>query len=468
MGQQQKFQYRRRKAILEKALLLNDEVLEQREEEAKKKLKTESCIHRLHKRTRKDWDKDIDFVGCMLIVINTVVIGLSVDKADGDKWDVWHILDIMFAVLFLLEFVLKLSLHGVYGFFCRHRAFRRRLGTVFDSILVMLDLATVTLALAMHSSRFQRVASVFRVVRLARMLRLIRVFKMESTKGLTDMLHGIYGGALTLVWAVLLFLLLVYMFAVYCRVAIGVESESHLVHLYPYFNSVPRSMFTIFRCCFGDCNSTDGISIPEQITYEYGGMYALMYAAFIFFIVVGMFNTISAIFVESTLSAAAETELNMARRRLHDPAMFATRIAIILKELLGIDSECRDLIEAHGLVGALDKIVHVEFTREELDEMVQDDKKVAAALHDLDIDSNDYRRLSDILDPDHSGTVGVLELVEGLRRLRGAPRRSDVVSIDLMIRSLQERVEEVLEHVSKKPRKHSRAELALTAVTSHL
>lgn len=67
----------------------------------------------------------------------------------------------------------------------------------------------------------------------------------------------------------------------------------------------------------------------------------------------------------------------------------------------------------------------------------------------LDVDSHDHRRLSDILDPDHSGTIGVLELIDGLNRLRGEPRRSDVVSIDLMVRSLQERVEEVLDRVNE-------------------
>merc|ERR1712061_292392 len=75
------------------------------------------------------------------------------------------------------------------------------------------------------------------------------------------------------------------------------------------------------------------------------------------------------------------------------------------------------------------------------------DPKVIKALDELDIDRADHKHLSDILDPDKSGDITVLELVTGLKRLRGEPKRSDIISIHLMIRSLHERVDEVLHEV---------------------
>jgi len=49
-------------------------------------------------------------------------------------------------------------------------------------------------------------------------------------------------------------------------------------------------------------------------------------------------------------------------------------------------------------------------------------------------------KLVDILDPDRDGAIHILDLVNGLMRLRGQPRRSDVVCVDLMVRSLQSAV----------------------------
>merc|ERR1712139_4553 len=90
----------------------------------------------------------------------------------------------------------------------------------------------------------------------------------------------------------------------------------------------------------------------------------------------------------------------------------------------------------------------MEFSTSTIDKIVREkNHRIQEHLDALDIDKEDHKRLSDILDPDHSGTVGVLELVDGLKRLRGEPRRSDIVTVDLMVRALQEKVHEILDEV---------------------
>merc|ERR1712232_1270819 len=59
------------------------------------------------------------------------------------------------------------------------------------------------------------------------------------------------------------------------------------------------------------------------------------------------------------------------------------------------------------------------------------------ALLNLDIAEEDHAHLDDILDPDNGGSIGVFEFVEGVERLRGDPRRSDIITVDLMLRSVQ-------------------------------
>merc|ERR1719468_587517 len=70
-------------------------------------------------------------------------------------------------------------------------------------------------------------------------------------------------------------------------------------------------------------------------------------------------------------------------------------------------------------------------------------EEVKEALSALDINSEENAHLSDILDPDNGGSVGCMELVDGLDRLRGEPRRGDIIAVDLMIRSLQLQVDEI-------------------------
>merc|ERR1712151_1063500 len=83
-----------------------------------------------------------------------------------------------------------------------------------------------------------------------------------------------------------------------------------------------------------------------------------------------------------------------------------------------------------------------------IDEVTRD-VTAQAALHDLDIDPKDHAFLSDILDPDNGGTIGVGEFIDGLQRLRGDPRRSDIVTIDLMVRSIQQSLKQLQCKVTK-------------------
>jgi hypothetical protein len=313
-----------------------------------------------------------------------------------------------------------------------------------DNIQMIITIGFEEAAAAMDSSGVPS-ASLFRVVRLVRLTRLIRLFRTDMFKDLMSMLQGITSGGLTLIWAIIVFFMMVYVIALVCREFFGDNEEDNV---YEYFNNVPRSMFTVFRCSFGDCSAKGGVPIAEFITYAYGGGYGLGYCAFVFFITIGLFNVISAIFVDSTMSVAAEMAQKSATERLDNEHRWCGNVTTIIKELLSTPECFNERINPDRLGDNIQDVVNAEFTRGCIEEIIAE-PKVKDALDALDIDSNDHKRLSDILDPDHSGTISVLELVEGLRRLRGAPRRSDVVTVDLMVRSLQERVDEVLERIVK-------------------
>merc|ERR1712113_14281 len=66
------------------------------------------------------------------------------------------------------------------------------------------------------------------------------------------------------------------------------------------------------------------------------------------------------------------------------------------------------------------------------------------ALNALDIEAGDHPKLANILDYRHAGAINVVDLVNGLQRLRGTPRRSDSISIELVLEGMQEEINKIL------------------------
>merc|ERR1711971_312343 len=201
-----------------------------------------------------------------------------------------------------------------------------------------------------------------------------------------------------------------------------------------------------FRCSLGDCSSISGTPIFEHVHLEYGTFFSIVYCCYWFFVTVGLFNVISAIFVESTLAAGQNLELAKKKARIADDVLWATRITTIIKGLIDASPE-HTIAEGSKMSCNVEEISTFEIPTEYLEDAVCD-RSVAKALYDLDIDPDDNARLADILDPDNGGTIAVADLIEGLRRLRGEPKRSDIIAVDLMIRSLQGKVEDILFHIT--------------------
>merc|ERR1711862_614462 len=65
------------------------------------------------------------------------------------------------------------------------------------------------------------------------------------------------------------------------------------------------------------------------------------------------------------------------------------------------------------------------------------------ALSNLDIDPHDYSKLAQILDHEHRGAVDALDILNGLQRLRGITRRSDTISLALVVDGMQEKIEHI-------------------------
>lgn len=254
------------------------------------------------------------------------------------------------------------------------------------------------------------------------------------------MMQGMRVGMTTLGWAMILFLFIVYVCALVFRESFG--REEGVKHVSPYFNSVPRSMFTTFRCSFGDCSDAEGVPIFEYVYQHYGQGYSVLFFLFVFIVTIGLFNVISAIFVQSVTDYALQLQSQRKKARLQDEDLWCSQVAILIRRLLAYAGDGH--VIQGKLTDSMDEVYDLEVDSEVINQWARDDKAVAA-LEALDITAEDREFLSEILDPDGNGTINVIEIVEGLGRLRGEPRRSDIVTVNLILRSLQRQMEDLLE-----------------------
>jgi len=238
-------------------------------------------------------------------------------------------------------------------------------------------------------------------------------------------------------WALVLFFLVLYITSLLFREMFGSKSwpipYSDGEDMIEYFNTVPRSMLTVCRFFFGDFTTVSGMSLLESVNGAHGSFYGVFVSVLYFAILIGLFNVIAAIFVESTLAAANRTAISRKAERMNDEILWTTRITLLVRKLYEYNGD--EVPERMSTV--MEKMKDEPIPEAAFKEYMKD-PAVQKALTDLEIDEADHKYLFDILDNDNTGSITVTQLSDGVERLRGDPRRSDIICIDLMLRSIQE------------------------------
>merc|ERR1711976_958940 len=100
-------------------------------------------------------------------------------------------------------------------------------------------------------------------------------------EGLTLMVKGLIIGSRTLVWAVVLLFLMVYVVGVFLTIVVGnsaINNPEYEMARKSSFSTVPKSMFTTFRCLLiVDCSALQGTPLLPMMYDEYGVIFAMGY-----------------------------------------------------------------------------------------------------------------------------------------------------------------------------------------------
>ncbi|CAK9102797.1 unnamed protein product [Durusdinium trenchii] len=266
--------------------------------------------------------------GC-IILSNAVVIGLEVEYMAINREyrsPVWfQTLHLLYAVVFALELGLRVCAFGS-DLYNDGDLFR---WTCLDFIIVVSSFIDVALAWSIQESKEDATGSsssglsairIMRVIRISRLIRVTRIAKlMMWLKALRTLIHSIIVTLKSLVWALVLLVLLWYVFAIILSQAAierlvllqDIPKDQWIpgdVALEFWWGSLGDSVSTLFM------SITGGISwqIAENPLFALSGAWKVVFFAYISFTTFAVLNVMTGVFCQSAIESAA---------RDHDMAM---------------------------------------------------------------------------------------------------------------------------------------------------
>mmetsp|Transcript_51960 Transcript_51960/g.134394 ORF Transcript_51960/g.134394 Transcript_51960/m.134394 type:complete len:535 (+) Transcript_51960:44-1648(+) len=379
--------------------------------------------------TGKHWvDKPaFDVTMSILIIFNTIVIGLEVDFANPASREVWWVLlEALFCIVFLVEVFFKIYYHS-----CKWIIW-----DVWNVITFVVAMITLFAFIASFSSMGMgsiRMISLIRVAGLVRLTRLIRRYK--ALEELRLVVQGLVESFQTIAWTVILATVFIYICAVLLTKQIGHNTDTYGTYRKlsggwdheEYFGTVGRSMYTLLQAMTLD-------SWSSKIARHTIANQWYMTAFWIFFLLVstfGIMNIVVSVIVELMLTASQNNEK---RLKLREDRTRRAELESI-KEIFRSGDEDRS--------NSLD-----------LDEFLKACKKpeVQMRMRQLELPLSDAAKLFGVIDEDGSRSLSFNEFITGCMKLKGPAQSKELLAIQAHADSLAKKMDILSESLADSER----------------
>lgn len=362
-----------------------------------------------------------DIFMSLVIIVNTIVIGLETDIGSGDgsrKW-YWILCECIFMLIFVGEIGVKVYYHTYVWMLEDFLNF-------FTTVVAFMAFIDFSILQPVGAGGDLRVVSLFRIVGLVRLLRLIR--NQKSLEELQLVLWGLVESAKTLVWTVMLMILLIYICAVFLTKQIG-----HNVDVYgdyrklsggwdheEFFGTVGRSMYTLMQCMTLDSwSSRIARHVMANQIYMLG-----FFMLFLFLSTFGIMNIVVAVIVEQMLTASQNNEK---KQRVREEKAKKAELESIKDIFVMSDADGNGILELH------------EYT-----ESVKN-PEVQWRMRQLELPTADAAKLFAVIDGDGSRSLSIEEFIAGCTKLKGVAQSKDLLGIQAQADILGQRMDTLVD-----------------------
>jgi len=324
--------------------------------------------------------------------------------------------------------VLLTTLYGI-EVGCRLAAYNMRFFVGPEKGWNIFDLALVIFATVEYTQLYAGIGSVsfIRGLRLFRVLRVIRVFGLF--RDLRLMVCMISQSLWSLFWALLLVGLILYFFTVIILqgLIMSLRSNPEIVAKHEFiddvtclYGSVWDSLFTLLGSITG---GVDWISATTRLN-EVSPMFRPMFAAFIFFTVIGVLNVLTGVFVERASEVNGLDKDLVIQSQLKRNKAFLTEMTKLFKQ---------------ANVSNTGTLSWHEF-RDYLH-----DEKAEAFFAAQQLDCFNARILFDVLNSwGGDDEISMEEFIVGCQRLKGQARNVELIAVLNETRSINKKLRHVL------------------------
>eukprot|EP00747_Dinoflagellata_sp_TGD_P070052 gnl/TRDRNA2_/TRDRNA2_156413_c0_seq1.p1 gnl/TRDRNA2_/TRDRNA2_156413_c0~~gnl/TRDRNA2_/TRDRNA2_156413_c0_seq1.p1 ORF type:complete len:666 (+),score=123.65 gnl/TRDRNA2_/TRDRNA2_156413_c0_seq1:50-1999(+) len=352
-----------------------------------------------------------------LIVLNAIAVGLEVQHTSTNLLSkepvFFRIFEVVCGILFSLELFLRMYVYRCYLFSMPGWAWN-----VFDCVIVGLQIFEEILIVSDSSpddfflprGTFMRIIRLFRIARILRILRVVHVLK-ELRVLVVSLLISMKAFA----WAVVLLLMLVYIFGVYItqqtldyRLSMHESkktSDDADQALQESFGSLDRSILSLYKAASGGIDWGD---LADPLIANISPIVGVVFVAYQAFIMLAMLNVVTAVFVDCALSRAKE------------------------EKEISMVSQAKSVFETVDEDGA--GYISVDEFEKHIDT-----KEMISLFKEIDIAPAEARCLFEVLDMSGEGGIQLEEFVEGCVRLQGPARALDLCLVTRETRRMFDR-----------------------------
>jgi len=196
-----------------------------------------------------------------------------------------------------------------------------------------------------------------------------------------------------------------------------------------YFGTVYCSMFTIFRCLVADCTTQDGRSLIVPLSDAYGYSFDLPYCFGMVLMIFGLFNIITALFVDAMLTGLKNNETQRKVFRMYQAAHVKNKLKDVVERMHEMGYGRRDLdtlrLSPHTI------------------SVVLADPVVKDLLKDIDIFVDETSNWRALFAYGQDGMISVPHFIEALTSVRGDVHKFDLAQIGWALRALQAKTDQI-------------------------